>query len=260
MIGQRRIGDDERLLDALERRGQIQTRASLPRAGGVGAILRQTFRRAHRVLHLAHAPQRHGRRASVVATRHWHPFLIEIDPSLARRRVLHLRHVHLHADVLRHRPIRQFHRRDDEIIPKRRPILLIIQQPHAPSIAPLNRLSQLAHVVPIRRLSLQKSTIMPDHLVRAVLRHPQEPIARVHDRTILPRRVAHGERVIERRERPRDLGVQARRVRAALDRPRARHRRRLLATSPASSCASSCASPCASPRHRVTASRVAPSR
>ena len=40
MIGQRRIGDDERLLDALERRGQIQTHASLPRARVVHAILR----------------------------------------------------------------------------------------------------------------------------------------------------------------------------------------------------------------------------
>mmetsp|Transcript_10043 Transcript_10043/g.41424 ORF Transcript_10043/g.41424 Transcript_10043/m.41424 type:complete len:629 (-) Transcript_10043:181-2067(-) len=210
-VGQRRVGDDEGLLDALQGGGHVE--ASSARRYRV-CVEVDALARQHRLLHVVHPVEVLILQPLIVLDEQGETF------GVLQRRALRVAlgpvaDVHLHADELGDGPVRQLDRRDGEQVPELLAILAVIEQADGDPLALLDRPGYLAHVVHVRLLPLEEPAVAVEDLLGGVSGHLQEPVRRVDDGAVRERRVAHGEGVAERGERVRQVLARLRRADAA---------------------------------------------
>ena len=103
--------------------------------------------------------------------------------------------VHLHADELGDRAVREHHRRDGEQVPELGPVLAVVEEAHGDALARAHGVADALDVVHVRLLALQEPAVLVQDLGGVVAGHLQEPVAGVDDGAVGQGGVAHREGV-----------------------------------------------------------------
>mmetsp|Transcript_19410 Transcript_19410/g.37467 ORF Transcript_19410/g.37467 Transcript_19410/m.37467 type:complete len:402 (+) Transcript_19410:1409-2614(+) len=148
-VRQRGVRNDEVLLDALQRGGQVQPRPG-PRDGRRAGELRQRLHHAaddvvHRARDVLLVPD-------VVLHQQGQALLVRV-----RRRHHALRlggDIHLHANELGDGAVLELDGDDGEEVPEGRAVLAVVEQPQGDAATLLGRRADLGHVRPVRLLPL----------------------------------------------------------------------------------------------------------
>jgi hypothetical protein len=120
------------------------------------------------------------------------------------------RDVHLDAGEEAYLPRLVPHGREREHVPKRLPLLGVVQKPHRALVALVDRSSNLAHRARVRARPLKETAVPSQDLFSRVPGEVQKPVRREHDGAIRQTRIRDHETLLDAFERRRHVQPAAR--------------------------------------------------